>query len=394
MRARVLLTRLELATPGNCHWLRHPSSAARMAEPGTRPQFGPVLITGGAGFLGRFLAARLAADGWEVTVLDDLSCGNSTFECAALALPQIRKVRGSVFDRALVDGLVAAHPVVAHFASVVGVEETVSRTVATIENLNGTLNVVRALTPDHLVMFGSSADVYGVHSRLYDRPMREDDLFVYENGRVNRWVYPHVKALEENLIANSAARSVVVRIFNSYGPQMDFPAPKRVIPQFIDDLMHARPLRLSGDGSQRRSFCFVDDMIDGFVAALRHAANDRCTRSDCFNLGHPEPVSIRDLAGAMVAAAADSGFVDAPLPIVAERFVYSQGFDDGWHRTPDIGHARSTLGFAPRVALREGIARTLAYYFNARRAAGVRTAPKAPTAEPFAAVLPPLLASD
>jgi nucleoside-diphosphate-sugar epimerase len=354
--------------------------------------FGPVLITGGAGFLGRFLAQRLDAAACRVTVLDDLSCTNSTFECAALAPDSIRKIRGSVFDRLLVDELVATHPVVVHFASVVGVEETVSRTVATIENLSGTLNVVRALTPDHVVMFGSSADVYGAHSRIYDRAMREDDLFVYENGRVNRWVYPHVKTLEENLVANGAARSAIVRVFNSYGPEMDYPAPKRVIPHFIDNLLHGDPLLLSGDGAQRRSFCFVSDMIDGLVVVLRYATTHRSTRSDCFNLGHPEPISIRDLARVMVAAAVDIGLIDAPLPIVPDRFVYSQSFDDGWSRMPDIGHAQETLGFTPHVTLADGMARTLAHYLAVKRA---REYAAIASQEPRIAIgAPPLLASD
>jgi len=336
---------------------------------------GPVLITGGAGFLGRFLAARLHAAGCGVTVLDDLSCANSTFDCAALAPQGIRKVRGSVFDRALVERLVGAHPLVVHFASVVGVEETVSRTMATIENLNGTINVVRALTRDHVVMFGSSADVYGAHSHMYDRAMREDDLFVYENGRVNRWVYPHVKTLEENLIGNGAARSVVVRIFNSYGPEMDYPAPKRVVPHFIDCVLHERPLLLSGDGAQRRSFCFVDDMIDGFVAVLRHAWQRRGGESsECFNIGHPEPIAIRELAHLMVGCALDAGLIDAPLPVLADRFTYSQPFDDRWHRTPDIDRARQVLGFAPRVPLREGLARTLAHYERLQRGCVAPTA--------------------
>ena len=332
---------------------------------GMRNDVAPVLITGGAGFLGRHLAARLDAAGRRVTVLDDLSCANSSFDCAALASGGIRKIRGSVFDRALVERLVATHPVVVHFASVVGVEETVSRTIPTIENLNGTINVVRALTRDHVAVFGSSADVYGAHSRLYDRAMREDDLFVFENGRVNRWVYPHVKTLEENLISNSVARSIVVRIFNSYGPEMDYPAPKRVIPHFIDCILHRRALLLSGDGMQRRSFCFVDDMIDGFIAVLTYAAKPDGPRNDCFNIGHPEPITIRDLAHAIVGGAVDAGLIEGPLPILADRFVYSQDFDDRWHRTPDITRARRTLGFAPQVTLRDGLARTLAYYHRA-----------------------------
>ena len=324
--------------------------------------FGPVLITGGAGFLGRHLAARTAAAGHSVTVLDDLSCVNSALDCPTLADNRISKIRGSVFDRNLVEELVATHPVVVHFASVVGVEETVSHTIPTIENLTGTINVVRSLTDGHVAMFGSSADVYGAHSHLYDRAMRESDLFVYENGRVNRWVYPHVKTLEESLFFNSAARAVVVRIFNSYGPEMDYPAPKRVIPHFIDCILDKRPLLLSGDGTQRRSFCFVDDMIDGFMRVLAHAASLETPRNDCFNLGHPEPIAICDLARTMLDSARDLGLIDEPLPIIADRFVYSQTFDDRWHRTPDITHARQTLGFGPAVSLRDGLKRTLAYY--------------------------------
>jgi len=325
-------------------------------------EFGPVLVTGGAGFLGRHLVARLDGMGCRVTVLDDLSCQNSTFDCAQLRPARIAKVRGTVMDRPLVERLVAAHPVVVHFASVVGVEETISRTVSTIDNLNGTMNVVHALTAGHVALFGSSADVYGVHSQLYDRPMREDDCFVYENGRINRWVYAHVKALEENLFSNSAARCAVIRIFNCYGPDMDYPSPKRVVPHFIDSILHGRPLLLSGDGSQRRSLCYVSDMVGGFVAALRHAARQPAPWSDCFNLGFDQPISMRDLADRVIEAGVAAGLLDGPLPVVPGKFVYSQGFDDSWHRTPDITRARQQLGFAPGLGLREGLGLTLAHY--------------------------------
>lgn len=345
-----------------------------MIEQNTKAVARSVLITGGAGFLGRFLAARLHQAGYRVTVLDDLSTSNSTFDCAALASDHITKIRGSVFDRPLVQELVQRHAAVVHFASVVGVEETVSHTIPTIENLNGTINVVRALTPDHVVVFGSSADVYGAHSRLYDRPMREDDLFVYENGRINRWVYPHVKTLEENLFANSVARSVVVRIFNTYGPEMDYPAPKRVIPHFIDRILQRQPLLMSGDGAQVRSFCFVEDMIDGFLRVLEYAANPANPRNDCFNIGHPEPISIRVLADVMQDCALEVGLLDSRLPVIADKFVYSQGFDDRWHRTPDIGHATRTLGFKPATHLRDGLLRTLSYYRDLQRKAASASA--------------------
>jgi len=325
---------------------------------------GNVLITGGAGFLGRNLARTLAKAGSHVTVLDDLSCPNSTFDCPELNHIRIRCVRESVFNRDAVTKLIGTHKTVIHFASVVGVEETISHTLPTIENLTGTMNVVRALTADQIVLFGSSADVYGAHSHYYDRAMREDDYFLLENGQVNRWVYPHVKALEENLIANSAARSVVIRVFNTYGPDMDFPAPKRVIPHFVDRILSGEAIQLSGDGSQRRSFCHVDDMIRGMVLALRFAASQLSPFNTCFNLGSPEPIAIHDLAKIMAELAVELGINARPCPIQANAFHYSQKFDDTWNRVPDISRAREALGYQPSVSLSDGLRKTLLYYMS------------------------------
>ena len=108
-------------------------------------------------------------------------------------------------------------------------------------------------------------------------------------------------------------------------------------------------------------------MIDGFMRVLAHASRAGTPRNECFNLGHPEPISIRELAAAMLRGAQDVGLVGAPLPVIADGFVYSQGFDDRWHRMPDITHASQTLGFAPTVSLRAGLARTLAYYHSLRQ---------------------------
>ena len=332
---------------------------------------GQVLITGGAGFLGRYLANVLATSGRTVTVLDDLSCSNSTFDCSELQHERIRCVEGSVFNCTLVKKLVAEHRTVVHFASVVGVEETISNTKRTVENLKGTLNIVDALSPEHLTLFASSADVYGAHSHLCDRAMREDDYFLFQNAKVNRWVYSHVKALEENLITGSAARNVVIRVFNTYGPAMDFPAPKRVIPHFIDRVLTGQPLRLSGDGSQRRSFCYVEDMIRGMVLALAYTGSQAGHFSQCFNLGSPSPITMNELAIKIVDVALDLGLLAEPCPIKPHAFRYSQSFDDSWSRVPDIARSKRILGFRPRVSLSEGLRLTLTYYKNLINRSGI-----------------------
>lgn len=326
-----------------------------------------VMITGGAGFLGRYLAAALA-DWHHVTVLDDLSCANSTFDCPELkSHPGISCIKGSVLDAPLVKELVAEHPIVVHFASVVGVEETITHTVSTIENLTGTLNIAKQLRPEHVALFASSADVYGAHSHIYQRPMEEQDFVLLEDASINRWVYARVKGLEENLFMTSPARSVVIRVFNTYGPAMDFPKPKRVLPHFIDNVLHRAPLRLSGDGSQRRSFCYVDDTIRGVILALRYAASQRAPFSECFNLGATDSISMRELAEQVVNVAMEIGMIPGPLPIIPDSFHYTQRFDDSWDRVPNINHARQVLGHKPTVPFRSGLRRTLCYYHRLLR---------------------------
>ncbi|MCL4747053.1 MAG: NAD-dependent epimerase/dehydratase family protein [Burkholderiaceae bacterium] len=332
----------------------------------------PMLVTGGAGFLGRYVAAALAARGHPVTVLDNLLSTNSSFAAQQLDHPLIAHQRGSVFDRELVADLVSRHRSIVHLATVVGVEETISQTVATMENLAGTMNLVRCLTPDHAILFSSSADVYGAHSMLYDRPMRETDFFVFEHGLVNRWVYPHVKALEENLVSNSAARSVVIRVFNTYGPAMDYPDPKRVIPHFVANLLTGTPLLLSGDGSQTRSFCYVDDMVRGMIAAFDFVRSKSAPCAECFNIGNDDTVTIRSLAQKMAALGSELGLSAGELPIVPGGFTYSQSFNDTWNRVPDITHARQVLGFRPTVSLDEGLRRTLDHHLRSGTRAPAR----------------------
>jgi UDP-glucose 4-epimerase len=261
-----------------------------------------------------------------------------------------------MFDEPTVRELVASHPVVVHFASVVGVGKTIDNPLDTARNLTGTLNLASALSLNHTVVFGSSADVYGMHSFLHEHPMREDDNVVFEHAGVNRWVYPKVKALEENVISATAARSVNVRIFNTYGPWMDYPDAKRVIPQFVTALAHGKPMRLNGEGAQRRCFCWYEDMIDGISRALSYARERATGWSGTFNLGNDRPISIKSLAQLINQLGVELRLPGAPVPIIdnAQGF-YSQPFCDDWHRIPDLSRVRQVLGFSCRVDLEEGL---------------------------------------
>lgn len=316
-----------------------------------------VLVTGGAGYLGRHLASALAAAGHPVTVLDSLVSRSSNMRAPELRAPGIRRIVGSTRDARLVRELVHAHPWVLHLASVVGVEETMVDTRSTMRNLEGTLHLAEALTSRHAVVFTSSADVYGVHSHHYARPMAEDDHEIFEPARVNRWVYGRVKGLEENLLHHCDGSSVCVRVFNCYGPGMDFPGGRRIIPRFLENVMDRTPFRISGDGSQRRSYCYVDDMVRGLLAALEHAAAGPV--AETLNLGAPETYTVLQTAHAMNAAAMEAGLLDEPLPVELHSTLYSHAFDDSWSRIPDIARARRVLGFEPSIPFAAGLRRTL-----------------------------------
>lgn len=322
------------------------------------------LVTGGAGFLGRHVAGGLARSGLAVTVLDDLSCSNSHFDVPELDHPLIRCIQGSTLDSRTLAPLVRSHELLVHFASVVGVEETIRQPLQTVRNLEGTTRIVTELTPGHAVIFGSSADVYGMHSLVYERAMREDDLQVFEHAGVNRWVYPKVKALEELLFQNSPARTISIRFFNCYGPGMDQPSPKRVVPQFVSQVLRRKPLKVSGDGQQTRTMCYFQDLVDGVLAAVNLVSRQPAPFSLTINLGGSETVTVLELAQRIVRTALDIGLLRESLPIETQAQLYSRPFDDSWNRVPDLERARLLLGYRPKIALDEGLRRTLEYHLE------------------------------
>ena len=304
----------------------------------------PALVTGGAGFLGSFLCERLLKDGHDVICVDNYFTGSRDNIHHLLDPPRFELIRHDVtFPLYLeVDEIYnLACP-----ASPVHYQYDPVQTVKT--NVHGAINMLGLAKRTGARIFqASTSEVYGdpaVH------PQTED-----YRGSVNptgpRACYDEGKRCAETLFFDYHRQYGVdirvARIFNTYGPRMH-PNDGRVVSNFIVQALRNEPITIFGDGSQTRSFCYVDDLIEGFVRLM--AAPDDVTGP--VNLGNPGEFEVRQLAEMVVdMTGSRSPIVYKPLPV-----------DDPTRRRPDITRASQQLGWQPTVPLHEGLGKTIAYF--------------------------------
>ena len=303
-----------------------------------------VLVTGGAGFLGSHLCERLLAAGDEVICVDNFFTGTKDNIAAFKDDPHFEVVRHDVTFPLYVEVdeiynlACPASPVHYQFDPV----QTTKTSVHGAINMLGLAKRVRAK-----IFQASTSEVYGdpeIH------PQTED-----YRGHVNplgpRACYDEGKRCAETLFFDyyrqHALRIRVARIFNTYGPRMH-PDDGRVVSNFIVQALKNEPITLYGDGCQTRAFCYVDDLIEGAMRLM--AAADEVTGP--VNLGNPDELSIRELADNIIEITGSKSKIEhRPLPV-----------DDPVQRCPDISLAREVLKWEPRVPLKEGLGRTVAYF--------------------------------
>ena len=307
-----------------------------------------ILVTGGAGFLGSHLCDRLLADGQEVVCLDNFFTGRKVNIAHHFQNPRFELIRHDVIDpfKVEVDQIYnLACP-----ASPVHYQHNPIKTVKT--SVMGAINCLGlAKRVKARVFQASTSEVYGdpeVH------PQTEEYW-----GNVNpigmRACYDEGKRCAETLFFNyhrsNGVDIRVVRIFNTYGPRM-LASDGRVVSNFIVQALRGEDLTVYGDGSQTRSFCYCDDLIEGFV---RFMAQDQCVGP--LNLGNPGEFTMLELAEKVLAKVGGrSRITFLPLPQ-----------DDPLQRQPDITQARQLLGWQPRVSLDDGLDRTIDYFRRALR---------------------------
>jgi len=303
-----------------------------------------VLVTGGAGFLGSHLCERLLANGDDVLCVDNFFTGTKENIAHLIGNPYFELIRHDVTFPLYVE--VDEIYNLACPASPIHYQRDPVQTTKT--SVHGAINMLGLAKRVNAKIFqASTSEVYGdpeVH------PQTED-----YRGAVNpigpRACYDEGKRCAETLFFDywrqHALRIKVARIFNTYGPRMH-PDDGRVVSNFIVQALEGRPITIYGDGSQTRSFCFVDDLIEGFVRLMN--SPDEVTGP--INLGNPHEMTIRQLAELVIAmTGSKSELVAKPLPA-----------DDPLQRQPDITRAKAALDWSPTVALEAGLAKTIEYF--------------------------------
>lgn len=323
---------------------------------------GPVLVTGGGGYVGSHLVDALLDEGTPVTVLDDFSTGSRGNLAHRAASDLLRIETGDVRDAAVVDRLAAGHVLIFHLAAAVGVRHIVGNPLDSILiNVVGTENVLRAAHRNGArVLIASTSEVYG-RGRV---PFREDDDRVLGPTWMHRWSYSTAKALDEHLAFAYKERGLamsIVRYFNSYGPRLHESGYGSVVARFIRQASAGEPLTVHGTGKQTRSFTYVDDTVRGTLAAAERDG----ALGKVFNIGNPTEITIDELATRI----RDRIAPDVPIVHVPYESYYPAGFEDTPRRVPDVTLARDVLEFEATVPLDDGLGRTIEWW-KARQGSG------------------------
>jgi dTDP-glucose 4,6-dehydratase len=302
------------------------------------------LVTGGAGFLGSHLCRTLLHRGWEVVAADNLLTGREA-NVADLAGERFSLVERDVTRPLEVPGRLDA---VLHFASPASPPDYLAHPIETMEvGSNGTRHTLElAREKGARYLLASTSEVYG-DPLVHPQP---ESYWGNVNPVGPRSVYDEAKRFAEAMAtAYRTSHGVdvkIARIFNTYGPYLR-PGDGRAVPNFITQALRGEPLTVYGDGSQTRSFCYVDDEVRGLLALL-----DSDWNAGPVNIGNPEEHTVLELAELVLEICGSSSpIVHAPLPA-----------DDPTRRRPDISLAERVLGWRPEVSLADGVARTVEWF--------------------------------
>ena len=301
-------------------------------------------MSGGAGFLGSHLCDRLVRDGWRVVCVDNLVTGVAANVAELRGNRAFESIQHNVSEPLYLDGPVDA---VLHFASPASPVDYADHPIATLKvGTLGTHNMLGlARAKQAVFLLASTSEVYG-DPQVHPQP---ETYWGNVNPIGPRAVYDEGKRAAEAFTMayhrTHGMQTRIVRIFNTYGPRMRI-NDGRAVPNFLLQSLNNAPITVYGDGSQTRSLCYVDDLVDGIVRLLE------VDYSQPINLGTTAEVTMLQLANRIrELCGSSSEVVFKPLPE-----------DDPKQRQPDLARARQVLGWAPATSLEAGLVKTIAYF--------------------------------
>ena len=306
-----------------------------------------VLITGGSGFIGSFLAENLIENGHSVIALDNLSTGFYSNLASLTDNKKFSFVKGDVMDENLVDDLVSQSDNVFHLAAAVGVDLILKNPINILEtNIKGTDAVLKSVTKhDKAVLIASTSEIYG---KSTDYPFKEDSDRLLGPTTISRWAYSDSKAIDEFLSLGYYhqfnTKVVITRLFNTVGPRQTG-RYGMVLPRFVESAISGKEIKVFGDGNQSRCFMHVHDA----VKALTSIINDSNAYGEIFNVGQQTEVSILDLAKRIIELTKSN----SEIRLVPYSEAYDPGFEDMPRRIPDTTKINSLIGWKPSIELDE-----------------------------------------
>jgi UDP-glucose 4-epimerase len=322
-----------------------------------------VLIIGSAGFIGSHLCDKFLSEGFRVVGIDDLSTGNKKNLSQASSSAKFSLLKQDISQKNCIrkisnqfDKICFKPEIVVHLAAK-KIPRYGKRLQTLIVNTEGTKNMLElAVKFKSKFVFASTSDVYGMNP---DLPFSEESNSVIGPSTVARWAYAVSKMFDEQLIfaINEEFKIpvVIVRYFGSYGPRHHrswWGGPQSV---FIDAALKNQPLPIHGDGKQTRSFCYIEDTIDGtFLAATNKKAS-----GEIINIGNDKEILILAMAKIIIGLIPES---ISKIEMVPYKSFTGKKYQDVRRRAPNITKAKSILGWSPKISLRQGLARAIDWH--------------------------------
>ena len=298
-----------------------------------------ILVTGGAGFIGSHLVARLLSEGHEVKIIDDLSTGS--LSNLSGVIDKVTLIEGSILSTNELAEAVAGVDYIFHLAAAVGVFNIVNNPLKSLlTNIRGTENVLELASKDKIPVFlTSSSEVYG---KNISDSLKETDNRILGTPITLRWSYSEAKAIDESLAyayyIEKGLPTRIVRFFNTVGPRQ-LGAYGMVVPRFIKSALANQPLTIFGNGNQTRCFAHIYDVIDA-VISVAFAEN---TIGKVINIGNDFEISINQLAEKII----NETNSKSEVIYVPYEEAYGDGFEDMERRVPNLDLIKQLVGWVP-----------------------------------------------